>query len=677
MKSFREGVISYSILLIVFILPLIVVNSLSFPYISPKTFFFYGVVDLAFVFWLYSLIVDKSYRLSRKQVLFFIPVFLYIVWMSFSSLFAVNPSLSFWGPIERGTGLLTLYHAFIFSLIVSSLIKRDSKKYLNKLLKYFLWGSFILAISVWLGDEGFNLPFDTFTKSSGGGFTGNSSFTAAYLIFSIFFCLYFLFEKSISKSWKVFTSVILITIVTSPLFFNLHGLTIGKGILGSARGAFLGIFVGLGFVFLFYLALSKKRILKILGIIGIFISIAIFSFSWYQLMKPDTYLHNKFIEVASENRFIFWDVAKKAMHEHPYFGYGPENYMIAFRENFDVNILNSNRVEAWSDKAHNIYFDTGVSGGYPAIAFYSIFILSIFYAIYQAYKIDKLSQIQAGLLGGLLIAYIFQDLFVFDSPVSTVALFMTFGVLIALQSGAEVNKKLSHVKIDAYILNFIVIFLSISFVIAFINLSYLPLKKSRDFTRVTLLNIDKRPKEYMSLLEGSKVGNYSDASFFAYQMNSGYSKNIKNLQQDKNILSYVDADLTAYLAYLNKLAETNKTDYRLYLSMLHLYDIKINILGEKYNQEEFNHILSIIDYAHSLSPRDPQVYWDAGFLKMFQGDFNSALIEYRNAVYLDKTVKPSWEIMLKFLKMTNQQKMYDVTIKEAQKNIPGFEYQPF
>lgn len=677
MKSFRENIIKYGILLIVFILPLLVLNNLFFPYISLKTYFFYGATELIFASWLYSLVIDKSYRLEKKQILFFIPLILYILWLSLAGVFAANPALSFWGPMERGTGLLTFYHTLAFSLVLVSLIKREGKVFINRVLKYFLMSSFILAISVWFGNEGLNLPLKVLKESSGGGLSGNSSFAAAYFVFSIFFCLYFIFEKSISKNWKVFTSVILATILFSPLFINLYGLFTSRGMLGSARGALLGIFVGVSITILFYLALSKKMTLKVLGIIGIFISIITFIYSWHQLMKPDTYLHNKFVEVASDNRFLFWGIAQKSMDKHPYFGYGPENYMIAFQENFDIRIFDSNHSpEAWSDKAHNIYFDTGVSGGYPAIALYFIFILSIFYGTYKAYKKDKISQIQASAIGGMLIGYVFQNLFVFDSPVVVVALFMTLGIVYALQ-GSDIKEKYTKTNTSIAIRNLIVVILSISFVFSFVKFAYMPLVKSRDFIRVMRLDIDKRPLEYMSLLEGSKAGDNWDASYFAYQINLRYSEQIKNLQSNEKILSYVDADLTSLLSYLNKLSETNKTDYRLYLSMLHLYNIKINILAKEYSQEEFDHILSLTEYAHSLAPMDPQVYWDAGFLKLFQGDTNGALTEYRNAINLDRTSAASWKMLLKIFKMINQPKFYDITLKEAQKNIPDFKYEAF
>ncbi len=672
MKSFRESIIKYGTLLLVFVLPLLAISSLAFPYMSIKTFLFYGIIELIFAFWVYTIIVDKSYRLSKKQILFFIPVVLYIIWMSIAGILAVNPSLSFWGPMERGTGLLTLYHTLAFSFIVVSLINHEGKKYINKLLKYFLFGSFILAISVWFGNEGFNLPYVIFQKSSGGGLVGNSSFTAAYFIFSIFFCFYFLFEKEISKSWKIFTIITLVTILFSPLFINVYGVFTNGSLLGSARGALLGIIVGIGAILISYLALSKNKFLKVFGIITIFISLVTFAVGWSSLMKPDTYLHNKFVEVASDNRFLFWNIAQESIDEHPYLGYGPENYMIAFRDNFDIRILDDNHPhEAWSDKAHNIYFDTGASGGYPAITFYGIFLLSIFYSIYRVYKKGRISQVQASVIGGMIVGYIFQNLFVFDSPVSLVALFMTIGIIYALQID-EVKEKYIKTKIDITLLNTIAFILSVSFIFSFITFSYMPLKKARKFTEVISLNIDKRPSEYMSLLDGSKVGNDWDASFFAYNIYKSYVDQIKNLQKDPKIIGYVDADLTSYLEYLNKLAETNKTDYRLYLSMIHLYSIKINILNKPYSVEEFNHILSVIDFAHSLSPKDPQVYWGAGFLKLFQGDPNGALAEYRNAVYLDKTSNISWVMMLKFLKNTDQQKSYDFTSSEAQKNIPDF-----
>jgi O-antigen ligase len=673
MKSFRENIIKYGILSLILILPVLFSSNLAFPYISIKTYLFYGITEFVFVFWLYTLLVDKSYRLDRKQLLFFIPVILYIAWMSIAGILAYNPSLSFWGPMERGTGILNLYHLFIFSLVVTSLIKHDGKVFLIKLLKSFLFSSFILALSVWLGNEGLNLQYDVFTKSSGGGLVGNSSLTSAYLIFSLFFCFYSLFEKEISKKWKIFITIIFFTILFSPLFINIYGLFNGVSLFGSARGSILGIIVGLGITILGYLFLSKNKILKIFGIIGIFISITTFFIGWNQFIKPDTYLHNKFIDVASDNRFLFWNIAQKSIDQHPWFGYGPENYMIAFQKNFDIRILDSNHShEAWSDKAHNIYFDTGVSGGYPGITLYGILLLSIFYGIYSGYKKGKISRLQAGVLWGMLSGYIFQNLFVFDSLVSLLALFIIIAIVFSWQ-GDDIKEKYTKVNIYEIYRNIIAVFLLILFIFTFINFSYLPLKKAREFSRILSLNIDKRPAEYMSLIGGSQVGNDWDASYFAYNtIYLVYTKQIKSLQNNPKIINYVDADLTSYLVYLNKLAETNKTDSRLYLSMLHIYCIKMNVLNKKFEPVEYEHILSIADYAHNLSPMDPQIYWDLGFLKSYQGDLNGALEEYKKAIYLDKTSKISWIMILNFLKMTNTQSLYDLTLKEAQKSISDF-----
>ncbi len=677
MKSLRENIVKIGSLLLVFILPLIVSSKLAFPFISIKTFFFYGATELIFVFWIYSVFVDKSYRLSKKQLLFFVPVILYIIWMSIAGVLAVNPSLSFWSPLERGSGLLTLYHALAFSFVVASLIRHDGAKYTNRLLKYFIFGSFILALSVWLGDEGFKISYGVLEKSSGGGFIGNSSLTSTYLIFSLFLSVYILFAKGISKNWKIFSFIVFATIIFSPLFLNIYGLLAHKSIIGSARGALLGILIGLGIIFFSYLAISKNKIIRIFGIISIFIAISAFSIGWISFMKPGTYLHEKFTQVALGNRFIFWDIAQKSIDEHPFFGYGPENYMIAFRDNFNIKILDDkNSPEGWNDKAHNIYFDTGVSGGYGAIAFYGIFLLSIFYSIYRAHKIGTLSQIQASILWGLLVSYIFQNLFVFDSPLSLVALFMLIGIVCAIQEAPQSDiKKEKHPKVgipSVLYRNTAAGLLFVFFIISFVNLSYLPLVKSRAFARVTSLPINVRPGEYMSLLGGSKAGNDWDASYFSYDMYLKYKANVANIRKDPKLVNYVDTDLTAYLAYLEKLSETNKTDYRLYLSILHIYNIQMSITGDKFQSKKLEHILSIGDFAHKLSPNDPQVYWDIGFLKLYHGDKNGALEEYKNAVNIDKTIRVSWTMLMNFLEITDQKDLYNATLKEAQTYIPDF-----
>lgn len=671
MKISRENILKNGICFLFLILPIIVFSSFAMGYVSVKTFLFYSVTELLFVFWVYSLIVDKNYFFNKTQLILFIFPVTYVIWMTISGILAVNPHLAFWSSLGRGTGLLTIYHSLIISFIISSVINKEGSQYINKLLKYFILGSFLLVITVWLGNEGFNLPLKLFIKSSGGGFMGNSSLAAAYLLFSIFFSVYLLFSKNISNKWKTFIYLNLGLIIFSPLFINIYGALSGHNILGSARGAILGLIIGLGFSFLFYLIISDKRYLRIFGFIGILISIVIFYIGWNSLMKPDTFLHNKFMQVASGTRFLFWDISKISIKQHPYFGYGPENYMIAFQKNFNPKILTREYgLEAWNDRAHNIYFDTGVSGGYPAIILYFIFLLSICYAIYKTHKNGIISKFQASSLFGLLIAYLFQNLFVFDSTLSILALFLLVGVIYSMNT-TDTLRKNNKIIVSEAVSSISIFLLSIIFITSFIIFSIMPLMKARNFTKVMTMPTTERTKHYNDLLNGSKVGDDFDASYFSYFVYTSYKKNLKGIKDDPQKKINVSKDISSNLDYLNKLMERNKNDYRLYLSALYLYNLRIN-LGDKFNEQEIQNFNFIAEHSHSLVPNDPQVYWNTGLFKLWQRDIQGSFDDYNKAIEIDKTNVNSWAMLLNFAKTIKSQELYDLAIKEAQKNIPGF-----
>lgn len=682
MKFFRENIIKYGTLVTVFLLPVIpLIKSYYFPFISPKTFFFYGAVEIVFVLWLFTILVDKSYRLSKKQFLFFIPLSLYIAWLTITGFFAVNPTLSFWSTLERGTGLLTLYHALAFTLVVASLVKRDGLPYLYTLFKWIISGAFILALSVWTGNEGFNLAYNAIKNSQGGGLMGNSSLAAPYLLFSLFFGIFLLLQKSISSWWKVFISVTVITILFSPLFINIRGLTaINGSLLGTARGVVLGLFVGIAVSIFGYLILSKNKIKKIVGITSILILLVIFSVGWVELVKPDTYLHNKFTQSASGSRFIFWEVAQKSISQHPFFGYGPENYMIAFQENFNPKILNMEYGhESWNDKAHNIYYDTGVSGGYPAILFYAIFLASIFYFIYRAFVFGKISHLQASILWGLLVGYIFQNLFVFDSLLSILALFMITGLFIGLSDDKSENKIIDSKKIDVVskkredtlkILTAITLIIFFSFSFFYFVIS--PSKKSKLLNTVLETSIGKRPEAYPKLLGGSSVGNDWDVGGFADSIYKIYTTNLLEIKKNKELLPYLNNDLKSLVGYLEIVSKSNTTDFRLNIIIVRLYNIYLYLNDLKYDSVSSSHMLEILNHAHQLSPTSPEFYWWMSQIYLDQGDINGAKESYQKALLINPSVKASNDLFINFAENIGDQKLYDQSLKEAQINIPGY-----
>lgn len=664
-------ILKYGSYFLVFSLPLFYIKNTFFPYTSPKTFLFYGIVEILTAFWIYALITDSSYRLNKKTLLCFLPLTCFIIWMTIAGILAVSPMLSFWSSISRGTGLLTLFHCFVFSLIISSLIKRDGVNYLYKLMHWFINSGFVLALSIWFGIEGFNILKD----DGGGGLMGNSSFTATYLIFILAFGFFLFTSKSISNNRnKWWLGIKLTAILLSPIFINISGLFTNRGILGSARGAISGIAVGLVAASVFYLLFSQKKNIRILAIALIIIGSIVFSVGWGQLFNPNTSLHKSFVEIASGTRFIFADIAQESMEKHPWFGYGPENYMIAFQENLDTKMfLPEYNYEIWSDRAHNIYYDTGVSGGYPAIVFYALFIISIMYGLYKLHNKGIFNRIGIAILGGLVIGYVFQNLFVFDSLVSIMTLFVLAGIVFTYQDSLAKGEFVSK-PISLFIKNTVGLMLLIVCSISLVFFVFRPGKKIFDYYRIAEMPIDIRASHYNDLLKGSSIGEQWDFSDIADNTYKLYNSDITRIKNDKSILPYAVNDIKALLQYAEKIAERNKFNTRLNISVVSLYNILNYLSDNPYDPVLEDHLVKIFNDTKIISPKNLEIYWAMAQVYMWKMDYTEVIDTYQKAIAIDPSVPFSHNILIIFAQNIGNKKLYNESLLKAKQDIPNFSF---
>lgn len=641
MKSWWKKVIGYGTYILVFLMPILYLGTGRYlTYATSKTFFFYGAVEIIFAVWLYQLFIDASYRFSKKDLIIFSPFLAYILWLSIAGIFGLDFEMSFWSSLGRGTGLLTLYHVAALVFVVASLIKKYGFiKYGYKLLAWFTAGASVLAISVWLGNEGFNLPILFLQESQGGGLMGNSSLTASVLLFAVFLSTFLLLAKDLKKKYKIIISIALALIIFSPLFISIGGGPI------SARGAVMGIIVGALAFITFYLAFAKEKLTKFFGVALIVLGIIVFIFSWNKLMAPGDSLHDRFAESASESRFIFWDIAKQAMKERPLLGYGPENYRIAYQKYFDPKIYTlSSAVEVWNDRAHNIIFDTGVAGGWPAIILYFVFLASLIYGTARAYIKEKISRSQAAVLGALVVAYFIQNLFVFDSLVSLMALGVLSGIILgANTSGVEEKSKKTQKKNSSLA--------AISIIVALIPtwvwFAWMPSRKAAAFSDVIQMSLNKRPEHYVNLLQGSMVGDAVEVGAIAEDSYKLYSENQKAIKADEKLLAYSLRDVEKLTEYLEIIAKGQPNDYRLRLNLARLYNIHIYLSGEETFTEK---ALAIEEEALLLAPNDPQVYWTYATTKFRSGDVEGAKELLKKAIEIAPYVSFSQELLDQFSK---------------------------
>lgn len=668
MKKYIHSVLKWGTLLVVGVIPVLCFKTWLFPHVTSKIFFFYGAIEILTVFWVYLVLTDTSYRFSKMQWFSLVPFSAYIGWLTIAGMASFNPHLSIWSTLMRGTGLLTLWHGLLFVVILMSLMQKYGKLFVYTLMKWSLVAGAVVGGSIWLGNEGFDMPIAVLQKGNGGGLIGNSSLAAAYLLFVLTFGIVLLFAKEVQKKWWIVTALAII--LFSPIFVNILGLFTGVGIMGSARAATASIGIGVGVYVLCCGIFSSQKLYKVLGWSGLVLGVVMFSVVWNQLMTPGTRIYQMFLAETSDARFIFWDIAQKSLHNRPLVGYGPENFSIAVQQHFNPQLLSKDSgYEAWSDRAHNIYFDTGVSGGYPAVALYAILLVSMVWAVSRAYKDGILSSKEAGVYIALIVAYVIQNLTVFDGFVSLFVLYIFLAIIYGKQkSVSSAANAISTTSAAPWVSGV----LAIAALYGIYTFSYLPMQKAIRFGSVMGDTIDRRPARYVTLLSGSLVGTDWDVSGLAHDEYKLYASNPVAVKSNTKLLPFAQKDVAAFIEYAEKVAQTNTTDYRLYLSLVHLYSTAIYLGDMPYNKEISDKIQSYINYGRTLTPNDPQLAWADAQLAAWKGDIPGVVVAYKKGIAIDPSLSASHRLLIQFLDAIGDKKGAQKALLDAQQVIPGF-----
>jgi len=351
-------IIKFGIYLTLFT-PLLIAKSTLFPFIFGKAIAFQIIVEVLFILWLILLVQGKIEvrwtkirTLPGKNLVFSlrskinIALLVFFAILILSTLLSLDITRSFWSTSERMTGLFNWLHFGAYFLILSTVFK---KRDFTWLLRISLFVSVIISIYALI---------DWMPRLQ--GTLGNPGFLACYLLFNLFFALY-LFFKNKNIYWRI--SYILISILNFIVFY-----------LTRTRGAYLGLFIGLLlFAFLFALKSSKK-----IGIALLIAFILIGSLGVY-------FQKSRFLQ-AEQARTVSWKISWSAFKERPIFGWGPENYILAFAKHFDPEWP----ITQWFDKAHSNIWEFAVTTGALGLAAYlAIFVVS-FSPILIAYFITNL-----------------------------------------------------------------------------------------------------------------------------------------------------------------------------------------------------------------------------------------------------------------------------------------------
>ena len=394
--------------------------NLFFPYITGKNFAFRFLVEFALLCYLLLAFAVPKYRPRASNIMW--AVFAFVVWMGVATVLSVDPSKSFWSNFERMEGYLGLLHLFAWFIVAGALLGAEN-----------LWERFLnwsVAVSAVQGLWALLQFLGWFTISSQSGARadttfGNATYTAVYLLINLFLALYLL-ARTKDKHNALTPQVLYVAAIALQ--------SVGI-LLTETRGAILGLAVGLVVAALYLIIFARGRESRVLrrSAVGAVIAVLVLGGVLYaardaEFVKNTPALRRVASISLSETTVVsrlnyIWPMAIKGAMEKPLFGWGQDNFNFVFNKYYEPGMYNQ---EAWFDRAHNQFLDFAVAGGAPAFLLYTALYLLAAWAIIRS---QKFSPAERAALLGLLAAYAFNNLFVFDNLVSAMYFFALLGFL--------------------------------------------------------------------------------------------------------------------------------------------------------------------------------------------------------------------------------------------------------
>jgi len=332
------------------------------------------------------LVKEKTLRLGSGQVnfkeifnprakIFFplFPILAYFVAVFISTLLSLDVSNSLWGTPARGAGFVNF--AFLILLFFMSFIIVKGKDW-KKLLDFSLIIGFIVGLIAIFQRFSILSPIIKGMTYRPTSTLGNTIILAVYLLPLIFLSLsFFTLEKN---RFKKYSYAFLVVFYSFIIIF-----------ITQTRAALLGLLVGLLW---FLIAYPKKMTAIKIGAVVLPIIFIVFIFflgantqiyeNWPVFIKePITRITGLTQGInVDQSRTSAWAISISAFWEKPYFGYGPENFYIAFNKHYDPNLPSMEIMQNF-DRAHNYLIQTMVDSGGFALVFYLIFFFSLLWGL--------------------------------------------------------------------------------------------------------------------------------------------------------------------------------------------------------------------------------------------------------------------------------------------------------
>jgi O-antigen ligase/tetratricopeptide (TPR) repeat protein len=606
MKDSLKGILYVALFAIPFI-PLIVTDSLFFPFITGKNFTFRILVEIAFAAWVLLSVYDVKYRPKFSWVAVSFTALIMV--MFFANFFGQFPLKSFWSNFERMEGYVTLVHVYMLVLALGSALR--TPKAWDWFFNTTLFAASILSLYA------FGQLSGNFNINQGGlrvdGTLGNAAYMAVYMLFHVFIAL-IMFVRSKQTYAKAGYGF---------LFLVFLYLLVQTATRGTAIGLVGGLMLAGLYTALFTKDAPQVRRYALVGVVAVVvIAGGMFAAKDTKFISENPIL-GRVVSISLSDgatRFQIWNMALEGVKERPVLGWGQGNFSYVFNKYYEPKLYAQ---EPWFDRVHNIVLDWLIAGGIVGfLAYVSIFAAALYYLVFRprVYGDGRFSTIEQGLIFGLLGAYFVHNVFVFDNIVS----YIFFGIILAFIHSriSEPIPAVDQYKVPMKIANNIaapVVLATLCLVVYLVNIP--GIQAAGDvidgFTA-------RSPEQMLSSFERALSRN----SFGNQEIREQLTQRTQQITNTEGVSKESkDAILARTEAELLKQIEEKPGDARVYVFVSSFY----RSVGQMDKAREQ------LELARKYSPKKQQIIFEQGFVELQSNNFDKASEYFKEAFESEPT----------------------------------------
>ncbi len=557
-----------------------------------------GLVQLLTVgtVWLLFLRPDKLPRFGPISVSLSVFVGLMVV----SGYFGIDPSLSFWGGLERESGGFMWLHLLALFFIARVLF--HSRREWLTLLHVSVGVAVIVSVIQLLLLSGTQVAF----AASNGSTIGNSSFLGAYLIFHIFFALIIAFQSK----WRMITFYG----VLAALFLT------GTLSISTANAAFISVLGGFMLFGGLLLLASKSVVRRRIGVGALLALSTVTIVVFVMAFVPQSIVQRAFTQLATGSRFIAWDMAWQGIQERPWLGWGPETFQ-EVSHRFYNPCLGSEYCGGgmWFDRAHNKVLDVWIEVGVIGLISYLSIFFFVLLGMFRAVRTSRLEPLTAAAITSALAAYFIQNLTILDIPIVLTIWVLTLALVETMTKNEAQEDDKRGVEAPRWLIlvpvvTTIVVYMAFNSVLAPSIKGVAAVVDANNATTG-----QERITAYNTALTQGYIGIDARRAYLANQSGTVvWSIDAPTLEQ---ILPLVVLEIDSATSALQDTIDHSPNPLRAYLEMGLLYHVK----AREIDPLAFQQAEEVLQTAIDQNPFHPQAYWELSSVYLDQGKVEEAL----------------------------------------------------